>query len=176
MELTTPRLRLRPFTPADGDGLFAILGDRETMAYSFPMTRGESDAFLEQSLLRRNPPVGYALEAEGVPGLAGYVLFCPLEDPGTYELGWFLRRDLWGRGYAGEISRALLDYAFDVLGLRRVEGETTDPRRAGRLLEKLGMTRLGETPATDCQGRPATMYHYAVTAGQWRERKGGPGG
>lgn len=169
MELTTLRLRLRPFTPADGGGLFAILGDRETMAYSFPMTRGESDAFLEQSLLRRNPPVGYALEAEGVPGLAGYVLFCPLEDPGTYELGWFLRRDLWGRGYAGEISRALLDYAFDVLGLRRVEGETTDPRRAGRLLEKLGMTRQGSETVTDCQGRPASMYHYAVTAGQWRE-------
>ena len=176
MELTTPRLRLRPFTPADGDGLFAILGDRETMAYSFPMTRGESDAFLEQSLLRRNPPVGYALEAEGVPGLAGYVLFCPLEGPETYELGWFLRRDLWGRGYAGEISRALLDYAFDTLGLRRVEGETTDPRRAGRLLEKLGMERQGEEPVTDCRGRPTVLYQYAVTGEQWRERKGGPGG
>ena len=131
LELETARLRLRPFTPADGDGLFAILGDRETMAYSFPMIRGESDRFLEQSLLRRDPPVGYALE---VPGLAGYVLFCPLEDPGTYELGWFLRRDLWGRGYAGEISRTLLDYAFDVLGLRQVVGETIDLRRAGRLL------------------------------------------
>ncbi len=177
MELTTPRLRLRPFTPADGDGLFAILGDRETMAYSFPMTREESDSFLERSLLRRKPPVGYALEEREKPGcLAGYVLFCPLDEPGVYELGWFLRRDLWGRGYAGEISRALLDYAFDTLGLRRVEGETIDPDRAGRLLEKLGMTGLGETPATDCQGRPATMYHYAVTAGQWGERKGGPDG
>ena len=47
MELETARLRLRPFTPADGDGLFAILGDRETMAYSFPMIRGESDRFLD---------------------------------------------------------------------------------------------------------------------------------
>ena len=98
MELETARLRLRPFTPADGDGLFAILGDRETMAYSFPMIRGESDRFLEQSLLRRDPPVGYALAAEGVPGLAGYVLFCPLEDPGTYELGWFLRREAKAAG------------------------------------------------------------------------------
>ena len=177
MELTTPRLRLRPFTPADGDGLFAILGDRETMAYSFPMTRGESDAFLEQSLLRRNPPVGYALEERETPGqLAGYVLFCPLEGPGTYELGWFLRRDLWGRGYAGEISRALLDCAFGTLGLRRVEGETTDLRRAGRLLEKLGMERQGEEPVTDCRGRPTVLYQYAVTGEQWRERKGGPDG
>ena len=171
MELETARLRLRPFTTADGDGLFAILGDRETMAYSFPMIRGESDRFLEQSLLRRDPPVGYALEAEGVPGLAGYVLFCPLEDPGTYELGWFLRRDLWGRGYAGEISRTLLDYAFDVLGLRQVVGETIDLRRAGRLLGQLGMAKLGETQVTDCRGRPAALYQYAVTAEQWRERK-----
>ena len=167
MELETARLRLRPFTPADGDGLFAILGDRETMAYSFPMIRGESDRFLEQSLLRRDPPVGYALEAEGVPGLAGYVLFCPLEDPGTYELGWFLRRDLWGRGYAGEISRTLLDYAFDVLGLRQVVGETIDLRRAGRLLGQLGMAKLGETQVTDCRGRPAlpVRRHRRAVAG-----------
>ena len=172
MELTTPRLRLRPFTLADGDGLFAILGDRETMRYSFPMSRGESDHFLERSLLQRDPPVGYALEERETPGqLAGYVLFCPLDEPGVYELGWFLRRDLWGRGYALELSQALLECAFDVLRLRRVEGETTDPRRAGRLLERLGMSRLGSETVTDCLGRPVTMYHYAVTAGQWRERK-----
>lgn len=65
MELETARLRLRPFTPADGDGLFAILGDRETMAYSFPMIRGESDRFLEQSLLRRDPPGGLRLGGGG---------------------------------------------------------------------------------------------------------------
>ena len=172
MELTTSRLRLRPFAPSDGDGLYAILGDRETMRYSFPMSREESDAFLERSLLQRDPPVGYALEERETPGqLAGYVLFCPMDEPGVYELGWFLRRNLWGRGYAGEISRALLKCAFGALGLRRVEGETTDLRRAGRLLEKLGMARLGSETVTNCLGRPATMYHYAVTAGQWRERK-----
>ena len=172
MDLTTSRLRLRPFAPSDGDGLYAIVGDRETMRYSFPMTREESDRFLEDALLRRDPPVGYALEEREKPGcLAGYVLFCPLDEPGAYELGWFLRRDLWGRGYAYEISQAMLDYAFDTLALDRVEGETTDLRRAGRLLEKLGMARLGKTQVTDRQGRPAALYQYAVTAKQWQERK-----
>lgn len=171
MELTTPRLRLRSFAPGDGDGLFAIVGDREAMAFSFPMNRAESDAFLEQALLRRRPPVGYALEERGRPGrLVGYILFCPLEEPGVYELGWFLRRDLWGRGYAGEISRALLDYAFGGLGARRVEGATINPERAGRLLEKLGMAGLGETTVTDCWGRPAMLCQYAVTEERWRER------
>ena len=171
MELTTPRLRLRTFAPSDGDGLYAIVGDRETMRYSFPMTREESDRFLEDVLIRRTPPVGYALEERERPGrLAGYVLFCPLDELGAYELGWFLRREVWGRGYACEISQALLDCAFDTLALRRVEGETTDRHRAGRLLEKLGMAKLGETQVTDCRGRPAALYQYAVTAGQWRER------
>lgn len=171
MELETARLRLRPFVFSDGNGLSAIVGDEETMRYSFPMTREESDSFLERSLLRRKPPVGYALEEREKPGcLAGYVLFCPLDEPGVYELGWFLRRDLWGRGYALEISQALLDYAFDTLALRRVEGETTDLFRAGRLLEKLGMVRIRETQVTDCRGRPAALYQYAVTGEQWRER------
>lgn len=171
MELTTPRLRLRPFTPADGDGLFAIVGDQEAMEYSFPMTREESDAFLEKALIQRRPPVGYALEELGKPGLAGHVLFCPLEEPGVYELGWFLRRDLWGRGYAYEISQTLLEYAFGTLGLGRVEGETTDPHRAGRLLEKLGMARQGEEQVTDCRGKPAALYRYAVTAEGWRAQR-----
>ena len=177
MELETARLRLRPFVFSDGNGLSAIVGDEETMRYSFPMTREESDSFLKRSLLRRKPPVGYALEEREKPGcLAGYVLFCPLDEPGVYELGWFLRRDLLGSGYALEISQALLDYGFDTLALRRVEGETTDPRRAGRLLEKLGMERQGEEPVTDCRGRPTVLYQYAVTGEQWRERKGGPDG
>lgn len=167
MELTTARLRLRPFAPADGDDLFAIVGDGEVMRHSFPMTRGESDGFLEEALLRRSPPVGYALEERDRPGLAGYVLFCPV-GPGAYELGWFLRREVWGRGYAGEISEALLDYGFGRLGLRRVEGETTDPDRAGRLLEKLGMVRTGEEQVKDSRGRPAVLRQYAVTDERWR--------
>ena len=110
MDLTTSRLYLRPFAPSDGDGLYSIVGDRETMRYSFPMTREESDRFLEDALLQRDPPVGYALEERERPGrLAGYVLFCPLDELGAYELGWFLRREVWGRGYACEISQALLD-------------------------------------------------------------------
>ena len=45
-------------------------------------------------------------------------------------------------------------------------GETIDLRRAGRLLGQLGMAKLGETQVTDCRGRPAALYQYAVTAEQ----------
>ena len=36
------------------------------------------------------------------------------------EIGWALRREFWGRGYASEIGRAGLEFAFDVLGMRAV--------------------------------------------------------
>jgi RimJ/RimL family protein N-acetyltransferase len=38
------------------------------------------------------------------------------------EIGWALRREFWGRGYASEIGRAGLGFAFDVLGVHAVVG------------------------------------------------------
>ncbi len=162
-----------PFTPGDGDGLFAILGDRETMRDSFPMTRGEGDDFLENSLLRREPPVGYALEERGSRGLAGYILFCPLKELGAYGLGWFLRRDLWGRGYAYDISQALLDYAFAALGLRRVEGETIILSGRAGCWSSWAWSGWGKTGQQICRGHPAALYQYTITAEQWREQVDG---
>ena len=169
--LETVRLRLRPFSPADAHSLFAILGDRETMAFSFPMTRAESDCFLREQLLLRQPPVGYALEERSSAELVGYILFCPLHTPGDWELGWFLRRDRWRRGYALEISLALLDYGFSALGAHRIVAETIDPLRAGGLLTRLGMARTGEKIVRDHRGREAVLVEYGLTAAQYQAAK-----
>jgi len=53
--------------------------------------------------------------------------FCGLKrasDPGTkvegmVEIGWRLREDAWGRGYAREAATASLDFAFDKVGAER---------------------------------------------------------
>ena len=66
-----------------------------------------------------------------------------MDAPGIYELGWVLRRDCWGKGLAGEASRALLAHAFGALGAHKVIAQTEDVRRAVPLLERLGMVREG---------------------------------
>ena len=59
---------------------------------------------------------------------------------GGTEIGWMLRRQYWGRGYAVEMARALLDHAFHHLKLPDVVAFTVPiNKRSRRVMEKLGM-------------------------------------
>jgi RimJ/RimL family protein N-acetyltransferase len=64
------------------------------------------------------------------------------------ELGWTVRAELWGQGYATEIGRAGLDLAFGELGAGRVVAFTERHNRRSRaLMERLGMGYVGELTA-----------------------------
>ena len=72
------------------------------------------------------------------------------------ELGYTLARAVWGRGYATELGRALIEYAFTELGVPRVVAQVEPANHASRkVLAKLGMTERGERTA---YGRPHLLY------------------
>ena len=85
---------------------------------------------------------------------------------------WFnLRRDLWGKGYASEATRALLDYAFDTLKLHRVYGDC-DPRNvaSARVMERVGMSREAHLRENWwLKGEWCDSIIYAVLEQDWRE-------
>lgn len=61
------------------------------------------------------------------------------------EIGWALRHQFWGRGYAAEIARAGLAFAFDVLGVRAVVSCTVRHNERSRaVMERVGMRYAGE--------------------------------
>lgn len=61
------------------------------------------------------------------------------------EIGWALRREFWGRGYASEMGRAGLAFAFDVLGMRAVVSCTVRHNaRSLAVMERIGMPYAGE--------------------------------
>lgn len=61
------------------------------------------------------------------------------------EIGWALRREFWGRGYAAEIGRAGLAFAFDVLGVQAVVSCTTRHNvRSRAVMERVGLRYAGE--------------------------------
>jgi RimJ/RimL family protein N-acetyltransferase len=61
------------------------------------------------------------------------------------EIGWALRREYWGRGYASEIGRAGLAFAFDVLGVHAVVSCTVRHNlRSRAVMERIGMRYAGE--------------------------------
>lgn len=150
MKIETPRLTLRDFTPADGPALHAILGDGEVMAFAEPpYTPAQTQAFLEQFCIARRGGLACVEKATGQ--LVGYLLFSPLGEQ-VWELGWFFRRDTWGKGFATEASRALLCHAFQTLSAREVVAETIDTGRAARVLEKLWFRREGAQPVESPAG------------------------
>jgi RimJ/RimL family protein N-acetyltransferase len=72
------------------------------------------------------------------------------------ELGWTLRPEYWGRGYATEIGRAAIRYAFDELGAPAVVAFTVPENQASRaVMERLGMRHTGEI---DHVGTPYVLY------------------
>jgi RimJ/RimL family protein N-acetyltransferase len=61
------------------------------------------------------------------------------------EIGWALRREHWGQGYAAEIGIAGLTYGFDVLGAQAVVSCTVRHNlRSRAVMERLGMRYAGE--------------------------------
>lgn len=67
-----------------------------------------------------------------------------LREHGRAELGYWIGKPFWGRGYATEASAAMIEYAFDMLHLHRVYASHFATNAAsGRVLEKIGMKHEG---------------------------------
>jgi RimJ/RimL family protein N-acetyltransferase len=72
----------------------------------------------------------------------------PIE--GMVEVGWRLREDAWGQGYAKEGAIASLDFAFETLGVDRVVAITFEANAPSwGLMKRLGMTRRPELDYDD---------------------------
>ncbi|HEV2817562.1 MAG TPA: GNAT family N-acetyltransferase [Allosphingosinicella sp.] len=72
----------------------------------------------------------------------------PIE--GMLEVGWRLREDAWGQGYAKEAAIASLDFAFETLRAERVVAITFRGNEPSwGLMERLGMTRRPELDYDD---------------------------
>jgi len=85
------------------------------------------------------------------------------------ELGFGIRRDLWGQGLATEAARLIVDFGFQALGLHRVTaGHHPDNRASARVLHRLGMTREGRLrESLLAYGRWRDSIIYSVLEHEW---------
>lgn len=187
--LETARLVLRRFTADDADELVALDGDPAVMRY-LTGGRGTDRAEIVADYLpayldyyRRFPGYGFwaAVEKSGGEFLGWFHLRPgPDDPPDEPELGYRLRAAAWGRGYATEGSRALVDRAFADLGARRVFATTMAVNLASRrVMEKAGLSfvRAFTQDWPDVvEGAEFGDVEYALTRDEWaRRRAAGPG-
>jgi RimJ/RimL family protein N-acetyltransferase len=144
--IETRRLLLRPPRPADIDALVAAIGDlrvsRTLGRVPHPYTRADGESFV--AAVRRNARGGKSLNLsifhEG--RLIGGIGIGNL--PGYCEFGYWLAYEAWGKGFATEAGRAVLAYAFDVLGLDLIRSGILAGNVASmRVQTKLGLRRVG---------------------------------
>jgi RimJ/RimL family protein N-acetyltransferase len=90
---------------------------------------------------------------------------------GMMEVGWRLREDAWGQGYAKEAAVASLDLAFDRYGADVVIALTVQGNTASwGLMLRLGMERREELDfdSADFDSANPRIIAYAITRDQWR--------
>jgi RimJ/RimL family protein N-acetyltransferase len=145
--LDTQRLLLRPWREADLGPFAAINGDpRVTATLAGSLTRAESNA-LAVRIVDRFRQKGFGQWAVEIPGVAPFIGFIGLAVPSfeahftpAIEIGWRLAFEHWGRGYATEGARAVLNFAFTRAGLDDVVSFTSQTNTRSRaVMERIGM-------------------------------------
>ena len=92
-------------------------------------------------------------------------------NPGDFEIGWRLREDAWGQGFAKEAAIASMDLAFTRYGAPHVVALTVDGNRDSQgLMKRLGMTRRPDMDYEDSRYGPELnpTIVYRMEAADWR--------
>ena len=142
----TERLLLRPGWAEDAPALAKAIADetivRNLASAPWPFSLRDAEAYLAAP---RDPVLPSLLIFERTGGEPLLVGSCGLgrRSSGNVELGYWIARPHWGRGFATEAGEALVAIAR-VLGLARLEASHfLDNPASGRVLEKLGFQPAG---------------------------------
>lgn len=184
--IATARLVLRPFELADAPEVQRLAGAREIAAVTAHIPHPYPDGVAELWIATHAPhfhhddglTLAITRREDGV--LMGAIsLMVDSEDKahGRAELGYWLGVPYWGHGYCTEAARALLDYGFGVLELRRIFARHLGSNPAsGRVMAKAGLRFEGVLRQHHVKwGRPEDDVHYGLLRSEW-ERARAPEG
>jgi [ribosomal protein S5]-alanine N-acetyltransferase len=148
--LRTPRLLLRPFAAADAPTVHAVVSDREiavsTLNIPHPYPDGLAEEWIAGQPKRWEAGEGAVFAAvlnDGGALVAAVGLDVSLPHR-RGELGYWVAREFWNRGFATEAARAMVAFGFREMGLHRVQAQhfTRNPA-SGVVMQKLGMRHEG---------------------------------
>jgi RimJ/RimL family protein N-acetyltransferase len=151
--IETENIILRRFTQNDDEVLFDLDSDPEVMRFI-------SDGVPTELGDIQNKLLPYILDY--YEKFSDYGFWCAHEKSNNYFIGWFhfrpdktlsdtielgyrIKREFWGRGYATEVSKELIEHGFSSLGVETISARTMKENLASaRVLEKLGFQCQGD--------------------------------
>lgn len=170
MFIRSERLFLRPGWPEDWQELFDLIHDegivRNLASAPWPYTPEHAREFAARVAEMVLPTFFVTLPGANGSSLIGCAGLGLGRDGDEIELGYWIARDHWGRGFATEAVRAVLSVAR-ALGHRRiVANHFLDNPASGRVLEKTGFRPIPGTSRRFSLGRgadaPSRQFEIAL--------------
>jgi len=148
--LETERLVLRPFEPDDAPEVQRLAGARAvadtTLVIPYPYPPNAAVEWIATLAPRfaAGTLVSFAITQRSEASLVGAIGLHIVSEHRRAELGYWIGVPFWGRGFATEAGRAMLEFGFRRLGLHRIHANhlTRNPA-SGRVLQKLGLRLEG---------------------------------
>ncbi len=143
-----------------------------------PLTRKETGELIERFIVHYSKK-GYTYfateilktgELIGFIGLA-YQEYVTDYTPAT-DIGWRLKKDSWGNGYATEGAKRCLDFAFSKLNLEKIISVCTEQNtKSEHVMKKIGMKKIGDFNHPKLKAYPEheKCMCYEMTKNHWQE-------
>ena len=150
--IKTERLVLRKWMQADSIPFAEMNKDKEVMQYFPSVLSDEETAAMINRIGLHFEKYGfglYALEKISTKEFIGYTGFMIPSFESFFtpcvEIGWRLRKEDWGKGYATEAAKACLHYGFETLGFEEIYSFTSKINlRSEKVMQAIGMIKEGE--------------------------------
>lgn len=153
IKLETARLILRELTIDDVEGMFSLDSDDLVHTYlGANSIKSKAESLAQINFIRdqyiKNGIGRWAVidkKTNEFLGWAGFKLITEETNRhiNYYDLGYRFIRQHWGKGYATEVAKALLNYGFDVLKLKTIYAIADIENLASiKVLEKVGLKKI----------------------------------
>ena len=179
--LDAGRLELHRLEEADAGAVAKLAGDWDVARYTarlpHPFSRAAAAAWVGQARDGMAGGTGFVFACrrggdDALIGCAGLSI-----EPRGGEIGYWIAKAHWGRGYGSDAARRLVALAFDTFGLARVRAAShVDNPASARVLEKAGLCRLRtEELAFPARGTVARAHFYGLERDDYEGGHGGGG-
>lgn len=149
-KLETKRLNLRQICDEDVDDLFEMISDPEVaeFEYFYPVSsKDQALKFIERykEELNSKEEITWGLFLKESNQLIGTCCLGDFDEGARRaEIGYDISKSEWGKGYASEGVKAVVDFGFTKMNLNRIEAFITPGNDASvKVLEKFKFTREG---------------------------------
>ncbi len=150
MKLRTPRLLINGFSVIDAQQVATLAGDydvaRFTMNIPHPYELNTAKEWISShdTLYRENTGIVFAIRSLISTSLMGCIGLSFDADHHRGELGYWMGKEYWGKGYCTEAAIAVIEFSFNQFALNKITSRHLENNPAsGRIMEKIGMKKEG---------------------------------